>query len=44
MLNLKNDGLRKKYDSIKYDLRRIEGVIYDLRCELGPLDGGQVPL
>jgi len=29
-LNLKNDGLRKKFDSIKYDKKRIEDVIYDL--------------
>ncbi len=31
LLNLKNDFLRKKYDSIKYDNARIEGVLYDLR-------------
>jgi predicted translin family RNA/ssDNA-binding protein len=31
LLNLKNDGLRRKYDSIKYDLQRIESCVYDLR-------------
>jgi predicted translin family RNA/ssDNA-binding protein len=30
VLNLKNDGLRRKYDSIKYDVKRIEEVVYDL--------------
>lgn len=30
MLNLKNDALRKKFDSIKYDLKKVEEVVYDL--------------
>ncbi|KAH9819951.1 Translin [Melampsora americana] len=30
MLNLKNDSLRKRFDSIKYDLKRLEEVVYDL--------------
>ncbi|KAG0141112.1 hypothetical protein CROQUDRAFT_664292 [Cronartium quercuum f. sp. fusiforme G11] len=30
MLNLKNDSLRKRYDSIKYDLKRLEEVVYDI--------------
>jgi hypothetical protein len=30
LLNLKNDFLRKKYDSIKYDVKKIEEVVYDL--------------
>jgi Translin family len=30
MLNLKNDTLRKKFDSIKYDLKKVEEVVYDL--------------
>jgi len=29
-LNLKNDHLRKKFDSIKYDLKKVEEVVYDL--------------
>ncbi|KAH3767009.1 translin family protein [Pelomyxa schiedti] len=29
-LNLKNDSLRKRFDSMKYDLKRIEEIIYDL--------------
>ena len=27
LLNLKNDAVRKKYDSIKYELKKIEGII-----------------
>jgi len=30
LLNLKNDALRKRYDSIKYDLKKIEEVVYDI--------------
>lgn len=30
LLNLKNDNLRKKFDSIKYDLKKVEEVVYDL--------------
>jgi hypothetical protein len=30
LLNLKNDGLRKKFDGMKYDVKRVEGVVYDL--------------
>ncbi|QQP57141.1 Translin, partial [Caligus rogercresseyi] len=30
LLNLKNDGLRKKFDSLKYDIKKVEGVVYDL--------------
>ncbi|KAK9367454.1 Translin [Lipomyces kononenkoae] len=30
MLNLKNDGLRSRVDSIKYDVKKVEEVIYDL--------------
>ena len=26
LLNLKNDGLRKKFDSLKYDLKKVEEV------------------
>eukprot|EP01121_Diplochlamys_sp_Union-15-3_P014584 TRINITY_DN4657_c0_g1_i1.p1 TRINITY_DN4657_c0_g1~~TRINITY_DN4657_c0_g1_i1.p1 ORF type:complete len:219 (+),score=25.94 TRINITY_DN4657_c0_g1_i1:36-692(+) len=29
-LNLKNDFLRKKFDSIKYDVSKIENVVYDI--------------
>ncbi|KAI9179768.1 Translin-1 [Blastocladiella emersonii ATCC 22665] len=31
LLNLKNDGLRRKYDSIKYDVKKIEEVVYDIK-------------
>ncbi|EKM51499.1 uncharacterized protein PHACADRAFT_127115 [Phanerochaete carnosa HHB-10118-sp] len=30
MLNLKNDTLRRRYDSLKYDIKRIEEVVYDV--------------
>ncbi|KAM7265821.1 hypothetical protein ACFE04_003504 [Oxalis oulophora] len=31
LLNLRNDFLRKKFDSLKYDLRRVEEVFYDVK-------------
>ncbi|XP_031399195.1 translin isoform X1 [Punica granatum] len=31
MLNLRNDFLRKKFDSLKYDLRKVEEVYYDVK-------------
>lgn len=30
LLNLKNDALRKKFDGLKYDLKKVEEVVYDL--------------
>lgn len=30
-LNLKNDALRRKYDGIKYDVKKVEEVVYDIR-------------
>lgn len=30
LLNLKNDSLRKRFDSLKYDVKKIEEVVYDL--------------
>mmetsp|Transcript_22996 Transcript_22996/g.32067 ORF Transcript_22996/g.32067 Transcript_22996/m.32067 type:complete len:231 (-) Transcript_22996:24-716(-) len=30
MLNLKNDNLRKRFDTIKYDVKKIEEVVYDI--------------
>ncbi|KAL1922284.1 uncharacterized protein VTP21DRAFT_9823 [Calcarisporiella thermophila] len=30
LLNLKNDILRKRFDSIKYDVKTIEGIVYDV--------------
>lgn len=29
-LNLRNDSLRKRYDGIKYDVKRLEEIMYDL--------------
>lgn len=30
LLNLKNDILRKRVDAVKYDVKRVEDVVYDL--------------
>lgn len=30
LLNLKNDIVRRRVDGIKYDLKQVEGVVYDL--------------
>lgn len=30
VLNLKNDNLRKRFDSLKYDVKKIEEIVYDL--------------
>ncbi|ODN83500.1 hypothetical protein L202_01634 [Cryptococcus amylolentus CBS 6039] len=30
LLNLRNDALRRRFDSLKYDLKRCEDVVYDL--------------
>ena len=30
LLSLKNDSLRKTFDGLKYDLKKIEEVVYDL--------------
>ncbi|KAI3411529.1 uncharacterized protein J3R85_017877 [Psidium guajava] len=39
MLNLRNDFLRKKFDGLKYDLRRVEEVYYDVKIR-GLASGG----
>jgi len=30
MLNLKNDLLRRRFDSLKYDIKKVEEVVYDV--------------
>lgn len=30
LLNLKNDALRKRFDALKYDVKKIEEIVYDL--------------
>lgn len=30
LVSLQNDGLRKRVDSLKYDAKKIESVVYDL--------------
>ncbi|XP_072937547.1 translin [Epargyreus clarus] len=42
LLNLKNDHLRKRFDALKYDVKKIEEVVYDLSIRgLLPRDGDQ---
>ncbi|TDL22218.1 Translin [Rickenella mellea] len=38
MLNLKNNDLRRRFDSLKYDIKKIEEVVYDISLRrLAPL-------
>lgn len=30
LLNLKNDNLRKRFDALKYDIKKVEEVVYDV--------------
>lgn len=40
LLNLKNDALRKRFDGLKYDLKKVEEVVYDLTIRgLKPVEG-----
>lgn len=44
LLNLKNDSLRKKFDALKYDLKKVEEVVYDLSIRgLKPSGDAQPP-
>ncbi|KAL8575202.1 hypothetical protein ACOMHN_042323 [Nucella lapillus] len=44
LLNLKNDMLRKRFDSLKYSVQKVEGVVYDLTIRsLVPSEGGDGP-
>ncbi|XP_064471169.1 translin-like isoform X2 [Ornithodoros turicata] len=44
LLNLKNDSLRKKFDALKYDLKKVEEVVYDLSIRgLRPSSENQPP-
>jgi len=41
ILNLKNDSLRRRSDGIKYQVKKIEDVVYDLSLRgLVPREGG----
>ena len=44
--NLKNDILRRRYDALKYDLKKVEEVVYDLRIRgmipAGGCDGQEI--
>lgn len=40
LLNLKNDALRRRSDGIKYNVKKVEDVVYDLSLRgLVPKDG-----
>eukprot|EP00271_Cylindrocystis_brebissonii_P015664 TRINITY_DN38621_c0_g1_i1.p1 TRINITY_DN38621_c0_g1~~TRINITY_DN38621_c0_g1_i1.p1 ORF type:complete len:256 (-),score=35.41 TRINITY_DN38621_c0_g1_i1:511-1209(-) len=41
LLNLRNDFLRKRYDGLKYDLKKVEEVLYDVKIRglLGDVKG-----
>lgn len=42
LLNLRNDALRRRFDGIKYDLQRLEEVLYDVQVRgLGAEAGGE---
>lgn len=44
LLNLKNDILRKRADAVKYDVKRVEDVVYDLSLRgLVPRPDADVP-
>ncbi|KAJ3050080.1 hypothetical protein HK097_008937 [Rhizophlyctis rosea] len=46
LLNLKNDTLRKRFDSIKYDIKKTEEVVYDIsvrKLATKPEAGGGQP-
>ena len=30
LLQLKNDSLRRRYDALKYDVKRVEEILYDI--------------
>ena len=30
LLNLKNDALRRRFDGLKYDVKKVEEVVYDI--------------
>ncbi|KAJ9107470.1 hypothetical protein QFC21_000923 [Naganishia friedmannii] len=39
LLNLRNDTLRRRFDSLKYDVKRCEDVVYDITLRnLAPVD------
>ena len=43
LLNLKNDALRRRSDALKYSVKKVEDVVYDLSLRgLVPKDGAEV--
>lgn len=46
LLNLKNDALRKRFDGLKYDVKKIEEIVYDLSIRgllVKPVDMESLP-
>lgn len=46
VLNLKNDGLRKRFDGLKYDVKKIEEIVYDIsirRLNARPAEAQEEP-
>lgn len=43
LLNLKNGALRVRYDSIKYEVKRLEEIVYDLSLRGLLPDSAAVP-
>ncbi|XP_031623773.1 translin [Contarinia nasturtii] len=45
LLNLKNDGLRKRFDGLKYDVKKIEEIVYDISIRrLRPTEADSAPV
>uniref|UniRef100_A0A182J7D9 Translin n=2 Tax=Anopheles atroparvus TaxID=41427 RepID=A0A182J7D9_ANOAO len=43
LLNLKNDSLRKRFDALKYDVKKIEEIVYDISIRGLRAEGAPVP-
>ncbi|XP_055532121.1 translin [Wyeomyia smithii] len=43
LLNLKNDALRKRFDALKYDVKKIEEIVYDISIRGLRADSGSAP-
>lgn len=43
LLNLKNDSLRKRFDALKYDVKKIEEIVYDISIRGLRSDPSTVP-
>ncbi|XP_053687660.1 translin [Sabethes cyaneus] len=43
LLNMKNDALRKRFDALKYDVKKIEEIVYDICIRGLRVDSGSTP-